>query len=157
MITFSVINREYPISFRAGGDTISFSVNTGRVEIINITNKGIIKYPAGEDLGGHRVVYINEQKKVMHASNFELQQAFKILGITTGACRVNETAIIQTNGLMEEASWFWDVNRPIYFSSNGSLTQNIPANGFILQLAFPLESTKIFIEKKTPIIILREK
>jgi hypothetical protein len=156
MIAFNVINKEYPISFKTGGDTIAFSVNTGKVNVINVTDRGIIKYSAGENLGGHRVVYINAENKVVYASNLNLCQAHKILGITTGACEISDVAIIQTFGLMEEVSWTWDLNLPIYLSDNGLITQSTPATGFILQIAFPITSTKIFIDKKTPIIISAE-
>jgi hypothetical protein len=153
-ISFTVINQDQPLSITIGKKQVSLSIANRDVSIVNNYGSGnFTKVIAGENLGGNRVVFINEESKAMYASHLFISDAFKILGVTTEAVVVNEAVEIQSFGEMEEASWNWNVTLPIYVGANGLLTQNIPMQGIIMQIAFPISPIKIYIDKKTIIVI----
>jgi hypothetical protein len=149
MITFIVNNNDSPISFNAGGDSISFSVNDG---IVNIGTSNIIEGTAGAAIGGHRAV-ISSAGKIYYADQANLDHVNRILGITLNAAENNAKIKIQNYGELVETSFNFTPDMPVFVGTNGVLTQIIPSSGFIQQIAIALSSTKIFIENKSPIII----
>jgi hypothetical protein len=112
-----------------------------------------LQYQAGEALGGHRMVVLDDTGKAVYADNTVLSHANKVLGMTTGAASMGGIATIQTGGEMTEPSWSWVLDTPIWLSSSGMLTQVAPVTGFSLIVAFPITATKIFINLHEPIIL----
>jgi hypothetical protein len=112
-----------------------------------------LQYQAGEALGGHRMVVLDDTGKAVYADNMVFSHANKVLGMTTGAASMGDTATIQTGGEMTEPSWSWVLDTPIWLSSSGMLTQVAPIAGFSLIVAFPITATKIFINLREPIIL----
>jgi hypothetical protein len=112
-----------------------------------------LQYPAGEALGGHRMVVLDDTGKAIYADNTVLSHANKVLGITTGAASMGATATIQTGGEMTEPSWLWALDTPIWLSSSGMLTQVAPVTGFSLIVAFPVSATKAIISLREPIFL----
>jgi len=106
---------------------------------------------AGTILGGNRAVIIDNDL-VYYADYTTLSHRHKIAGITTHSAIQGAEIIIQASGEMTEPSWNWETGKPIFVGGNGYLTQVVPSSGFQLEIASPLSSTKIFIEKKIPII-----
>jgi hypothetical protein len=112
-----------------------------------------LQYQAGEALGGHRMVVLNDTGKAIYADNTVLSHANKVLGMTTGAVSMGDTATIQTGGEMTEPSWSWVLDTPIWLSSSGMLTQVAPVTGFSLIVAFPITAIKVFINLHEPIFL----
>jgi hypothetical protein len=112
-----------------------------------------LQYTAGEALGGHRAVVLNDMGEVVYADNTILTHANKVLGITTGAASMGAMATIQTGGEMTEPSWSWVLDTPIWLSSSGMLTQVAPVTGFSLIVAFPVSATKAIISLREPIFL----
>jgi hypothetical protein len=112
-----------------------------------------LQYQAGEALGGHRMVVLDDTGKAVYADNTVLSHANKVLGMTTGAASMGDTATIQTGGEMTEPSWSWVLDTPIWLSSAGMLTQVAPVTGFSQVVAFPITATKVFINLREPIIL----
>jgi len=113
-----------------------------------------LQYPAGLALSGHRMVVLDDQEKVIYADNSILSHANKVLGMTTGASVLNDISTIQVNGSISEPSWNWELEVPVWLSTNGLLTQVFPTYGFSLIIGFPLTSTNLFIDIKEPIFLL---
>lgn len=111
-------------------------------------------HPAGVAIGGHRVVYIDSLSQVQYASSDMPSHSRKVVGITTGAGSVATPINIQVNGEIEEMSWNWNINAPIYLGINGALTQVVPETGFILIVAQPITNTKILVSIREPIILI---
>jgi hypothetical protein len=114
---------------------------------------GTVKYIAGENLSGHRLVYANNDK-LYYADSSNLIHANRILGITTGAASINQAATIVTYGELTEPTWNWDIIKPIYAGISGNLTQTTSSTGFIQIVATAITATKIFINIKPAIIII---
>ncbi|HNR64734.1 MAG TPA: hypothetical protein PKJ95_00405 [Atribacterota bacterium] len=109
-------------------------------------------YTAGEILGGHRVIII-DNNLAYYADNTNLSHVNKPIGISNNASDEGGEVTIVFYGEMEESSWNWDVDKPIWISTNGLLIQTPPETGFSCIIAFPIAQTKIFIEKQEILII----
>ena len=98
---------------------------------------------AGEALGGHRVVAINELNQAVYASS----DATRIpVGITTGAAVSGAEATIQVSGELTEPSWNWDVTKPVFLGLSGLLTQTPPTAGTLAVIGFPTASNKLLLD-----------
>lgn len=97
-------------------------------------------------IGGNRIVVVNSEDKIIYADKDTAAHAAKIFGLTTGAVETGATAKVQTNGVMQEPSWNWTLDVPIYVGNNGLLTQTPPTTGFLCIVGFPITATSIFIK-----------
>jgi hypothetical protein len=109
---------------------------------------------ANSNLNGHRVVMVVGDELVDYADKDVVTNANKVLGITLNASVQGDVINVQTGGELEEPTWNWNLNTPIYLGNSGYLTQVIPTAGFILQVAIPVSSTKINVNIKQPIILV---
>jgi hypothetical protein len=109
---------------------------------------------AGEALGGHRFVVLNDSGEAIYATNQTANHAHKIFGMTTGAANLAATATIQRQGAITEPSWNWTLNSPIFLSTSGQMTQTPPATGFSLIVGFPLSATSMYIAIREPITLV---
>lgn len=116
---------------------------------------GNLVHTAGEAIGGHRFVILDASEDLFYASNTVLADAEKVLGMTTNAAPIGGSATVQRSGELEEPSWSWTLDTPIFLSSNGQMTQTRPSasGSFVLQVAFPITPTKVFIDLKQAIFI----
>ena len=108
---------------------------------------------AGVNISGHRVVRVSGNDTVDYADKDSLSDINKVIGVTLGASAQNDPINIQTRGEIEDVSFNWDINKPIYLGNNGYLTQDFPTTGFLLQVAIPVSNTKINISLKQPILL----
>jgi hypothetical protein len=129
-----------------GADTTLVRPSNWNAEHLDIENA-----IAGVDLGGHRVVVLNDIGKAIYADKDTTEHINKVWGITTGAAAVDEVIKVQTHGRLDEPSWSWTLNNFIFLGNNGLLTQTTPTTGFRCPVAFPLTSTSIFINIKESI------
>ena len=107
---------------------------------------------SGQPLGGQRVVILANDGFLYYASSFTENHCNKVLGITTAAFTSGANTTIQLMDVMEESSWNWTPDLPIFLGDNGLLTQNEDATGiFILQIGVALTATKIYIDKQFPL------
>lgn len=109
-------------------------------------------YTAGEALGGHRVTVI-DNNLAYYADSSNLSHINKPLGISSNASAEGEEINIVFFGEMEESSWNWDINKPIWIGLNGLLTQIVPVSGFSCIIAKPITATKIFVKKENITIL----
>jgi hypothetical protein len=108
---------------------------------------------SGSIMSGHRMVTVNTNGKLIYADSTVPSHASRVIGIIISSVVVDELTQVYITGSVEEPSWTWDINEPIYLSTNGQLTQTPPLTGFLLIVGFPITSTKIFIDLVTPIIL----
>ena len=131
-------------------DAISVDIISGSVKGDKGDPGGVaITKVAGESIGGQRVVILNNEGKVVYASSFIETHSNKILGITTHAATIDSEVAVQITDVMEELTWTWLPDLPIFLGNNGMLTQTVGETGlFILQIGVALSQTKIYIEKQ---------
>lgn len=130
------------------GDRIDLRLTAGALEEFrdDYLRKFLI-FPAGEVLGGNRVVHINNNN-AFYASSSDLNQTINCQGITSHSAVIGEHVRIQIFGKMVEPSWDWDEG-PLYLGEGGIL-QSVP--GIITkQMAVALNKTHIFINPQIEI------
>lgn len=111
----------------------------------------VIAKTAGETLGGHRVVWINDDDKVYYASAANAT-AERVAGLTTGAANAGTGATIQPLGEMIEGSWNW-IPGPVYLGLNGVLTQTPPLTGALIEVGVATTPTRLIIRIGEPVYI----
>lgn len=108
---------------------------------------------AGINLGGHRVVAPGPQG--LEYADWNLRDtAMRVCGITMGAAAQGGEVSIRNYGEVQEGSWNWDLTKPVYLGSNGTLTQNVPGESgasFTLVVGFPSAPDTLFITIREPI------
>lgn len=110
----------------------------------------IIKVNAGTNLGGQRiVVQINGLLDYAYYNN--LDHMNKVVGITTASYIAGQLASVQFRGYMEDPSWHWSTDAPIFVGSQGIMTQAVPTVGFVQQVATVITPVKILINIQEPI------
>ncbi|KEZ78304.1 hypothetical protein [Salinisphaera hydrothermalis] len=123
-----------------------------RVDRDNVIDLGCYRLPAGETLGGHRVV-VARDGQWFYADPADLDDAAATLAITTGAAAAGETAIARFSGLMAEPSWAWQPGEPVFFGASGVLSQTPPGSGFICVVGTPVSATQIAVNIEPPILL----
>ena len=118
--------------------------------IINNYGSDTVAITAAENLGGHRIVTVEG----FYASKDTATDKNKVLGMTTGAVSIGSEATVQVSGFIEESSWNWDVDLPVFLSTDGQLTQSAITSGFSLIVGKPRTATNMFISISEPIILI---
>ena len=113
---------------------------------------GTINRTAATILSGHRVIATDVNGEAIYADKDTPSHVGKVLGICTHAAIAGATIVIQAFGEFTEPTWNWTAGSPIYLGANGTLTQTPPTTGFLLEVAFALTSTSIFISIKQPFV-----
>lgn len=113
-------------------------------------------HTAGASLSGHRMVYLDSSELLQYAENTTPSHAERVLGMTTGAITSGASGPVLREGEITEPSWNWTIGSPIFLGVNGLLTQTRPtaSGSFVLQVAFPVTSTKVFIDIKQAFFII---
>lgn len=110
-------------------------------------------YTSSAALSGHRMVALDNSQQLVYASNLDLSQAERILGMTLGATNPGDSVTVIRSGEVTEPSWNWTLGQPIFLNQSGLLTQTPPASGFLIHVAFPITSTRVFVDIKQALIL----
>lgn len=111
---------------------------------------------AATALSGHRVLLVNNSGLAEYASNANLADALRLVGLSTHAVMTGEPVLIAVYGDVTEPSWNWNTTQPVYLSENGLLTQippSAPSAKFTVVVGFPVSPTTLFINFSTPITL----
>ena len=81
----------------------------------------------------------------------EADSIAEVLGITTTATGASgETVFVQTAGELSDSSFSF-LPGPVFVGANGSLTQNPPTTGAVLQVGVAVTLTSLLIRIQQPI------
>ena len=106
---------------------------------------------AGQDIGGHRLVLLNAQGDAIYADARQLSHAEVVVGLTVFAAVQGQSIDIVRAGIVEEPSWSWVADQPVYLGLDGVPTQTLPPGAlFGLVVGFPIAPTKLFMSIKPP-------
>lgn len=105
-------------------------------------------------IGGHRIVYLDNNSSLQYATNLDILNIRRIIGITTNSAAIGGDITVQKTGEITEPSWRFDLSSPIYLGSNGTLTQVYPTFPSLacVVIGFPIRSDTIYINIEKPII-----
>jgi len=100
---------------------------------------------AGETLGGHRAVYLNDAGQALYA-DASLDTCRRTIGLTTGAAAFGATATLQFEGVLVNVGWTWTGNEPVWLAATGLLTQTVPTSGYLFRVGVPMGATKLRVD-----------
>jgi len=103
---------------------------------------------AGQDLAINRVVIIDTDSWAYYVDPTNMDHELKVVGLTMRASAIYNNCIIRTRGKVFDASWTWQTSLPVYVSTLGQLTQDIPTVGFVRQIGMAIDINSIFIDIK---------
>lgn len=105
-------------------------------------------------VGGHRIVLLNADGEADYARADEITHASIVLGMTSHAAVEGADVDVLRIGELEEVSWSWTLNQPVYLGLDGLPVQSLPYNAvFSLVIGFPITPTRLFISIREPIIL----
>lgn len=100
------------------------------------------------DLGGNRVVTAS----FTYASSDDISTVSKAIGITTGSALATQLVSIILSG--ELGSFYGLIpDGVVYLSTNGTISQSLPSNGYIQKVGVALDATTLLIHISEPIVI----
>lgn len=110
-------------------------------------------YTAGITLSGHKAVQIDGTGAAVYVDSGTVADAGRVLGITINAALLGAAVDVQAIGEIDEVSWSWVSGQPVYVGANGSLTQTLPATGFIQAVGMAVAPTKLVVGIRPAIIL----
>lgn len=122
--------------------------------------------PAGKDsqqyraialnpIGGHRALVFAQTGELAYADSKTASHIGRVIGISLNAASPGFEVSIAFQGDVEEPSWSWVPDKPIWVGADGALTQIEPSveNGdaFSQVIGFAWTPTKVFIRIQPPL------
>lgn len=108
---------------------------------------------AGEVIGGHRALTVDESGRAIYADHRTVDHGKRLVGISINAADTGGRVLAIRAGEMEEQSWSWDVEKPIYLGRHGRLVQETPEEGVSVILGFPTRADRMVVNIGEPIIL----
>jgi len=112
------------------------------------SGSSLLSVVAGETLGGHRAVYVEDGEAFYASPGDDISG--QVVGITTGAAGAGAQVNVQFAGQMDEAGWEFSPG-PVYIGADGTLVQNRPAAGWIINIGVAVTPTRLLINKSMSI------
>jgi len=137
--TIGVKNVEEIVDVKVDCVSINYSGKTAQVEDI---------IEAGEGISALKVLRNDATDKAFIADVSDIAEINRIIGISKTAAIIGNSVEYVISGSLTDVLWSWDVTKPIFFDSNGDLTQTPPVAGFSMIVAIPITSTTINVTIK---------
>lgn len=112
-----------------------------------------VNYQAAVAIGAFRAVAIDNNGDLIYADKDTLDHRNRILGITITAVSAGGTPVVVQFGHIDEITWSWTMNLPIYLGTNGLLTQTPPTSGILQQLGYPTSSIGMVVDQGLSILL----
>ena len=109
---------------------------------------------AAANVSGGKAVTLNAQGQVLHANGADLAFANSVAGVSlNGGAPGSEITITVSGGEIEEPTWNWQANKPIFLGTDGALTQVAPTSGYLLVVGAAIGPTRMLVKVQQPIFI----
>lgn len=119
-----------------------------------VPKEELMQKVAGANIGGLRCVVTNDNGEILHADVARVLAGKEIIGVSIQATAIGGLCPIAITGdEITEPSWNWDTNKSIYAAEYGHLTQDIPTENYLAQIAIPLSPTSIRIRIEPAIFL----
>lgn len=168
--TFDVtISEEETLDFTLSEDTLAFTLGEETVDV-TIAEEEVVNFEideviiqqerviadritktvkAQDPVSALRVV-VEEPAGIRYAQP-AIEDVYRILGVTQTSGLAGDDVIVATFMELYDASWNWDLQKPIYLGANGTLTQTAPTTGMLVIVGFPNTVTGIIIDTQEPV------
>lgn len=110
----------------------------------------LISVVASISLSGHRAVTKQSDGTLIYADCLTLAHLNVPIWITQNSVSSGALDQVVAYGVLDEPTWSWTPNNPIYLGANGVLTQTIPTSPsalFLAQIAVATSPTSIFVDR----------
>ncbi len=121
------------------------------------SGSSIFFYPTNSAIGGHRLIILDNAGFAQYADSSIGSHSGRLLGVSTGAVAAGAQLGIQNASIIQEMSWNWTADLPVFVGANGVPTQ---ANSETTGAAFSqiwgvaLSSSRVLISIREPIVLL---
>ncbi len=141
--TINVRPVEETIAAQVVEETLSFKIESAAIEYTG-TKVSQIEHDieAGENINALKVLRNDLDNKAYIADSSDVNETNRILGVAKIAALAGNSVQYVISGILEDASFNFDVTSPVFFDSNGALTQTPPPSGFVTIIGMP-ETNKI--------------
>ena len=109
-------------------------------------------YPAGETIGGHRVVRVTAGE-AFYADKGDGVLAEQIVGISQNAADESDDVRVQFAGEIEQGGWDWTPGGVVFLAEDGLLTQSVPTTDVLVVVGFAVTATRVYISLQRPIYL----
>lgn len=137
----AVFGPRYEIVIRGEAEPLRINVGTGFNGLSQVNNSTLdVTVTVAETINAYRAIGYDglfTQLTEESLSNYA--------GVTRMAVVVNDLVNVVRIGLIEEPTWNWTPNFPIFISSQGVLTQTLPI-GFVRRIAWATSTTQINLD-----------
>lgn len=123
-------------------------INTGRQG--EPGESGITGCTAGEVLGGHRCVSMQDDERVYHTTSGNIPT---FAGIAVHAAIAGSFVKIRTSGKLTDPSFSFTPDLPVFCGADGILTQTEPVSGELLIVGQAVNTTTMLVNIQ-PIVVL---
>ena len=108
-------------------------------------------YIAGEVISALRAVTLNANQEVFLGQKNTVYSEAKVLGISTTAAVAGNTVNVQTFGILDDPSFNFPLNDPLFLDNNGFITNVPPVPGeFLVEVGNSLGAGSIFVRVQEP-------
>jgi hypothetical protein len=90
--------------------------------------------------------------KVELADRTDLGQFNLYAGLALDDAAVDGTVHVQTVGVREFPQWNWQPRLPVFVGTLGQLTQDIPAEGYLLSVGMATTASRLFLQPWIPVV-----
>ncbi len=113
-----------------------------------LSGRSSLELVAEINLGGNRVI----TGSARYADNTDLGTIGRAIGVTSGAASTGLPVSVVVFGELDGFSGL-AVNEPVYLSTNGTITQALPATGYLQKVGVAVSETKILIRINEPLAL----
>lgn len=110
-------------------------------------------------VAGHRVVTFDDADRIVYASNEIPLHACAPLYLSLNAAEAGGSVAIAKDGRVEEQSWNWQPEKPLFLTTDGMMTQDLAqiraGPGFLITVAIALSETSILFSPKVAICLIQ--
>lgn len=112
----------------------------------------ILEKEASENISALKLVYLDSSLSCSLADN-SISGKVNSCGISINAGILGDTIKILSFGILEDASFLFGVNEPLYLDINGGLTNVPPTTGYLTKIGYGLGAGSIYIKIEKPITL----
>jgi hypothetical protein len=122
------------------------------VTITVVEDNEIRLFTANEDIPKNYAVGILDNGEIAIVRSTDILSFNRYIGINTADVTTGNEARVKISGTIFDANFTWDINKEIYLSETGELTQNPSVNAvYLQQIANVLTPTLILITHAEPV------
>lgn len=103
-------------------------------------------YTAGEDISAYNVLAQGSDGKVYVADSSDTSDIQKVIGLAETSASTDDSISVRSVGKMTNAGWSWTPGAKLYYTNSGTLTESVPATGFVQQVAVAETATTITLK-----------